>query len=126
MDEYLKLKTGLEMILKTFEMRYEYDGSGRLFDVLGDGILPQFVLGRAVEGCVWRFRVDLESHLVNRIARLAAREPGFPIAGKTQGRPPERLAAIERLFSPEAVNFDTRHEVLTQNGVSIAEIWTLP
>ncbi|MEM9176682.1 MAG: hypothetical protein AAGC67_15770 [Myxococcota bacterium] len=61
------------------------------------------MLGRAREGVVWRFRSDLDESLVLEIARLAAREQGFPIDGKTK-RPPDRLAAIEKkLISGDAV-----------------------
>ncbi len=107
-------------------MRYEYDDSGRLLCALGDGILPRFVLGRSAEGCVWRFAADLEPDLVRVIARLAARESGFPIASEIPESPPERLAMIERLLVPEASDSATGYEILIQNGVSIAELWTIP
>ena len=125
MGGYQGAADGLDAIIEILEMRYAYDANGRLADVQGDGILPRFVLGRAPEGCLWRFRADLEKERVNSIARLAGREPGFPIAGKKPVPPPERLVMIERLLAEDGVDVDTRHEVMTRDGVDIAEIWTI-
>ena len=116
---------GLEAIIAALEIRYEYDVNERLVDVRGDGILPRFVLGRAPEGCLWRFAAGLEKDRMIAVARLASREPGFPIAGKKPAVPPERLVMIERLLSEEGVECVTRHEVLTREGVEIAELWTI-
>ena len=60
MGGYQGAADGLDAIIEILEMRYAYDANGRLADVQGDGILPRFVLGRAPEGCLWRFRADLE------------------------------------------------------------------
>lgn len=106
-------------------MRYEYDLNGRIAGVRGEGILPRFVLGRAAEGCIWRFSANLESQRVTAIARLAGKEPGFPIAGEKPVLPPERLVMIERLLANEGVEVETRREILTRDGVEIAELWTI-
>jgi hypothetical protein len=121
-------QSGLDLIIEALGRRYAYDGVGRIVRVLGDGILPRFVLGRSVEGCVWRFAADLEPDRVKAVARLAGREPGFPITTTTTGvlpRPPERLVMIERLLSPEAAESGAEHEALARDGVVIAELWTI-
>ena len=117
--------SGLETILAVLDNRYEFDTNGRLADVHGEGILPRFVLGRASEGCLWRFSVNLEPERVRAVARLAGREPGFPIAGGIPALPPERLVMIERLLADGGVETDARYEVLTRGGVEIAELWTI-
>jgi len=116
---------GLETILGVLDARYEYDANGRITRVQGEGILPRFVLGRAAEGCVWRFAAALEPTRVVAVARLAGREPGFPIAGEMPVLPPERLVMIERLLAVENFEYETCREVLTRKGVEIAELWTI-
>lgn len=116
---------GLEKILEVLGARYEYDSNGRITGVQGEGILPRFVLGRAVEGCVWRFGADLEETRVKAVARLAGRELGFPIAGEKPVLPPERLVMIERLLAVENFEYETCREILTRKGVGIAELWTI-
>lgn len=116
---------GIETIIKELEERYEYDIKGRIMGVRGEGILPRFVLGRAAEGCIWRFGANLDPERLMAVARLAGRESGFPIAGKKPGLPPERLAAIVRLLSVEGVDVEARRETLTRDGVEIAELWTI-
>ncbi len=116
---------GLETILEELDERYEFDANGRLTHLRGEGILPRFVLGRAAEGCVWRFRADLAAEEVNALSRLAAREPGFPIGGKSPVPPPERLVMIERLLTSEGVVAEALREVLTRGGVEVAELWTI-
>jgi hypothetical protein len=116
---------GLETITRVLEERYEYDLNGRITTNMGEGILPRFVLGRAAEGCLWRFAADLEPECVTAVARLAGRELGFPIAGKKPVPPPERLVMIERLIAVEDFECETRREVLIRNGVEIAELWTI-
>ena len=116
---------GLETILEVLDARYEYDANGRITGVQGEGISPRFVLGRAEEGCVWRFGAALEPARVVAVARLAARELGFPIAGKKPVPPPERLVMIERLLAVENFEYETCREILTREGVGIAELWTI-
>jgi len=116
---------GLETILGVLDARYEYDANGRITRVQGEGILPRFVLGRAAEGCVWRFGAALELARVVAVARLAGRELGFPIAGEMPVLPPDRLVMIERLLAVESFEYETCREVLTRKGVEIAELWTI-
>ena len=125
MDEYQRAIGGLEMILTVFADRYEYDANGRLVDIRSDGILPRFVLGRASEGCIWRFSTNVEPDQLSAVARLAGRELGFPIAGEKPAPPPERLVMIQRLLAREGVEADARHEILTREGVEVAELWTI-
>jgi hypothetical protein len=116
---------GLETILEVLDERYEYDANGRITRIQGEGILPRFVLGRAAEGCVWRFGAALEPARVVAVARLAGRELGFPIGGEKPVLPPERLVMIERLLSVENFEYETCREILTREGVGIAELWTI-
>ena len=125
MDEYQRAIGGLEMILTVLADRYEYDVNGRLAETRGDGILPRFVLGRASEGCIWRFSANIERDQLSAVAGLAGRELGFPIAGEKPAPPPERLVMIQRLLAREGVEADARHEILTQEGVDVAELWTI-
>ncbi len=106
-------------------MRYEYDMDGRIAGVQGEGILPRFVLGRSAEGCIWRFSANLESERVAAVARLAGREPGFPIAGEKPVPPPERIVVIERLLAAEGIEVETHREILTRDGIEVAELWTI-
>ncbi|MFP6655900.1 MAG: hypothetical protein VCB25_09745 [Myxococcota bacterium] len=126
MNRQSETQNGLEAILHLLGERYEFDEVGRLVRMLSDGILPRFVLGRAAEGCIWRFAASLESDCVTSVARLAGREPGFPHDSEVRPPPPERLVMIERLlsFGPPAPSAD--YEALTQNGVLLAELWTFP
>ena len=116
---------GLETIIEVLRRRYEYDMDGRIAGVQGEGILPRFVLGRSAEGCIWRFSANLESERVAAVARLAGREPGFPIAGKKPVPPPERIVVIERLLAVEGIEVETHHEILTRDGIEVAELWTI-
>lgn len=125
MNQRSGMKSGLDVIIESLEIRYEYDELGRIVRVLGDGILPRFVLGRSAEGCVWRFDAGLEADRVKAIARLAGREPGFSIATGSLPPHPERLVMIERLLSPEEANISTVHEVLTRDAKEVAELWTM-
>jgi hypothetical protein len=125
MSGHQKAVSGLETIIEVLGIRYEYDANGRIAGVQGEGILPQFVLGRAAEGCIWRFGANLGSDRVTAVARLAGREPGFPIAGEKPVLPPERLVMIERLLAAEGDEIETRREILTREGVEIAELWTI-
>jgi hypothetical protein len=125
MNQRPKTPLGLDVILETLAMRYEYDRAGRIIRVLSDGILPRFVLGRSQEGCVWRFGVGLEADRVKAIAKLAGREPGFTMTAEVLPTPPERLVMIERLVGPGGASCHTKHEVLEHDGNAIGELWTL-
>jgi hypothetical protein len=116
---------GLEEILDELGDRFEYDTNGRITGVQGGGVSPRFVLGRATEGCVWRFSANLEPDRVVAVARLAARELGFPIAGERPVLPPERLVMIERLLATGGVGTESRRETLMREGVEVGELWTI-
>ena len=125
MSEKTPPSLGLDAILTALEDRYESDTEGRLVAIRIEGILPRFVLGRATEGCIWRFSGGLQSELMNAVARLAGRESGFPIAGKCPDQPPERLVMIERLLASGRETVTSRHEILNRKGVPVAEMWTI-
>ena len=108
------------------------DEQGRIDGSGVGGVLPRFVLGRAAEGCVWRFRFDLPPDLVVALARLAGRERGASFDGELPA-PPERLVALERLLSDpsgrlgEKANApSTAHRMLvTREGVTVGELWPI-
>ena len=125
MNEQQRTSNGLDAVIELLGLRYELDEVGRLDRVLGDGILPRFVLGRSAEGCVWRFSAHLEADRVVAIARLAARESGFPIITGMVAPPPDRLVMIERLLFSEGAEPRTAHEVLMRDDLAIAEVWTI-
>ena len=115
-----------------FAMRFEYDEMGRIVDTIDEGVSPRFVLGRAQEGVVWRFRSDLATELVQDVARLAGREKGIPIDPEMTP-PPERWVMIERRFALEdgrkdglRPENDVLHEwVSVDGGAFQGEIWTI-
>jgi hypothetical protein len=89
------------------------------------------VLGRAAEGCVWRFRSDLDERLVVAVGRLAGRERGVEFDGKLPD-PPERIGVIERLLAgSDADSTGDRptpgasRALVTRSGVTLGEIWRL-
>ena len=100
MSTSLRQRVGLEVVLEALARRYAFDDVGRITGSLeqNEGRTPRFVLGRAREGVLWRFRSDLDPTLLVEIGRLAAREKGFPI-GIGAARPPERLASIAKLLA---------------------------
>ncbi|HPG24493.1 MAG: hypothetical protein H6748_05125 [Spirochaetaceae bacterium] len=117
---------GLDAVLRRMEMDYEYDADGRIVAVRGGGETPRFVLGRSVEGCVWRFARGLDEACVIRVARLAAREPGFPFDGAGSARPaePERWVMIERVLGIDRAEHPSRRRaVLSPDGVEVGELW---
>lgn len=120
--------TGLEAILETLNRRFTFDARARIAGCFSEGVLPRFVLGRAAEGCVWRFRADLPPGVVAAVARLAAREPGARFDGELPAEP-ERLAAIERLIRGQAGNAGESdragrdREVVVAGGIRLAELW---
>lgn len=89
---------GLAAVLETLSTDYIIDPRGRLVAARDAGVLPRFVLGRAAEGCVWRFRGDLGCDLVVALGRLAGRESGARFDGELPA-PPERVAAIGRILA---------------------------
>ncbi len=123
------MSTGLDRVLETLIAHYIFDARGGIVRSTDGGVLPRFVLGRAAEGCVWRFRSDLERQLVVGLARLAGREPGVRFDGELPA-PPERLVALERLLRPtESPDGQARAGVsripVTREGVTVAEIWRI-
>lgn len=135
------MTNGLDLIIETFGMRYEFDEKGRILRTRNGVHLagfppdldpkplassqPLFVLGRAEHGCVWCFSASLANDRVIAVARLAAREPGFLVQAGTASPQPERLVMIERLLLPEAAEAGTRHESLMSDGNAMAELWTI-
>ena len=120
-------ESGLDHVLSVLADRYEIDASGRITRVRNDGTPPRFVLGRAAEGCVWRFGARVDADLVRAAARLAAREPGRPAARPDAQAPPppERLVMIERVFGRDGAQPTAQREGLLVDGVEIAELWTI-
>ena len=117
--------SGLEAILATLNAEYSFDDRGRISGIRCEGILPRFVLGRAREGCLWRFLAGLEEAKVAALARLAGREAGAEFEGELPA-PPERLVALSRILanagSGEPVRGPLRREI-TRDGVVCGELW---
>ena len=65
---------GLEYVLEELARRYVFDQAERMVKPAAEGVLPRFVLGRAAEGCIWRFSAELSPSLVRSVAKLAGRE----------------------------------------------------
>ena len=116
--------TGLEHLLEVLERRFRSDEQGRLAESAGDGVLPRFVLGRAAEGCVWRFSAELPGALVRSVAKLAGREKGCVIDGESTA-PPERLVMIGRLLRNGGEPPIPRRELISHQGATVGEFWTL-
>ncbi len=120
---------GLARVLETLNTHYIFDARGRIVGSIDGGVLPRFVLGRAAEGCVWRFRSDLASDCVVALARLAGRELGAGFDGELPA-PPERLVALERLLmstgNPDGQARASVSQIpVTRDGVTVGEIWRL-
>ena len=140
-EEGRATEMGIDVLVRELERRYVFDAQGRIAGLRSEGIPPRFVLGRAAEGCLWRFRVDLPPSLVRDVARLAGREPGFPIGAEGPIPPPERLVMIERLFHANGMPHDAgtaddpakpserapaaRRQAVTRDGVTVAELFTI-
>ena len=141
MSQLTHRRNGLVGVGNTLEMLFEYDVLGRIIgwhNPASGVVLPRFVLGRAHLGVVWRFRSDIAPNLVRDVSRLASREKGFPSGYRmgdsepgsglveTRATPPDRLAMIERILSPEIrKGSEARHEWVEAAGVRIGEIWTV-
>lgn len=108
----------LDAVLATLNALYTFDARGRLLAAVHGGVLPRFVLGRAEEGCVWRFRSDLEPDVVVALARLAGRESGARFEGNWPA-PPERLEALRRVLDADAAV----RSAVTRAGVTVGELW---
>ena len=115
--------TGLGAVLETLNAHYTFDANGRIVGTHDGGVLPRFVLGRAAEGCVWRFRSDLNDGIVASLARLAGREPGARFDGELPA-PPERLVVLGRLLDgPTSGHEVPQRQLITRAGVTCGEIW---
>lgn len=121
--------TGLAVVLETLNAHYMSDAEGRLGASRFGGVPPRFVLGRAAEGCIWRFRADLEPAVVVRLAQLAGRERGVCFDGDLPA-PPERLAAMRALLvrasgEQTAAPVGSRRTPVVHAGRVVGEIWTI-
>ena len=130
---------GLDHVVAILARRYSFDPIGRIagFAERDEGRTPRFVLGRAREGVVWRFRADVDPTLVVEIGRLAAREKGFPIDGTT-AQAPDRAAPTELAEgrTPHSTPVDgkpdagsalslARHEWVSHEDVVVGELWMI-
>ena len=120
--------TGLEAVLATLNEHYMFDDPGRIVAARAEGVLPRFVLGRAGEGCLWRFRFDLDRDRVIALARVASRERGVSFDGELPA-PPERMAVLERILSETMASprlprtLAARRGLVTRGGVTVGELW---
>ncbi|MBY0398808.1 hypothetical protein K2X89_00800 [Myxococcota bacterium] len=128
-DEFEVRMSGLEAVLERLSTHYMFDAGGRIQVMHAAGVSPRFVLGRATEGCVWRFRADLDRALVVSLARLAGREPGARFDGDFPA-PPERLDAIRDLLARAAgasakVPLEPRRMPVLRSGRVVGELWSI-
>ncbi|MFO0690727.1 MAG: hypothetical protein U0900_18650 [Myxococcota bacterium] len=121
----------LAWVLETLTADYTFDAEGLIVQSRDAVPLPRFVLGRAAEGSVWRFRSDVARSTRIARARLAGREPGAVFDGELPAAP-ERLAALERLLPPAAeppasrsTQSRWRRRSVTRSGVVVGELWSL-
>jgi hypothetical protein len=115
--------TGIDLILEFLTHHYEMDARGRLQGVRRGGGLPRFVFARSAEGCLWRYRMDIDAGTVVRIARLAGRERGWPVFEGEAPPPPERLEMIARMLGEGGVAAPASREVIRRSGTLWAEVW---
>lgn len=75
---------------------YTHDARGRISRQRepGGGRCPRFHLGRTRLGNLWRFRDDLPSEAIRRLARFAAKEGPLD----AEHTPPERLEPMRRVL----------------------------
>jgi len=124
--------TGLQAVLDALDAHYIFDGRGRIAGSANGGVLPRFVLGRAAEGCIWRFRFDLERACVVALARLAGRERGTAFDGELPP-PPERWGALERVLSDPSDRAGEKANaratacrlLVIRGGVTVGELWRI-
>ena len=114
---------GLELILGQIEGRYRMDPSGRLVLDRRGGVPPRFLLGRSAEGCLWRFRSGLPNALVSGLAKLAARERGWPESTEGAPPPPDRLIMMARLLGGGTTPAESVREPIVRDGELRGEIW---
>ena len=137
---------GLDAVLERLALCFEYDSLGRIVGSRerNAGRRPRFVLGRAAEGVVWRFGCDVSAEVVGEVARLAARERGLHVNGRS-AVPPERLESIsQRLGNPpeligegnavprrasrgsrDGTKSRPRHEWVSSGERIVGELWSL-
>lgn len=87
----------LQSMRRHLDALYVGDADGRLLAV-NDGsgkAAPRFLLGRTVEGCLWRFGAGLPDEVVERLERVCRSEP--PLASDDDREPLHRGAYIEIL-----------------------------
>jgi len=123
MQKAFRSPIGVELLLERVKERFPMDAEGRIVGSDSDGLCPRFLLGRAVEGCIWRFGRGVPDTLVVVVAKLAGREPGLGERAAGSAPPPERLAAIERVFAREGASLALRRELVEHEGVVVGELW---
>ncbi|MFK7895030.1 MAG: hypothetical protein AB8G23_04290 [Myxococcota bacterium] len=134
-------RTGLETLVEALERRFVLDAEGRLSaDAAAGAPVPRFVLGRAAEGCVWRFAADLSPRQIQSVAKLAGREKGCEMIGEST-LPPERLVMIARLLGEGTQSVGVgvgedvgvgengvvptpRREFIREGGSIVGELWS--
>jgi len=114
---------GLGLILDQIDGRYRIDESGRLVLDRCGGVPPRFIFARSAEGCLWRFRSDLPNQLISGLAKLAARERGWPDSWEGTPPPPDRLIMMARLLGGSASPAESVREPIVHIGELHGEIW---
>jgi len=118
-----ELPLGLESILDQVKEQYRSDDSGRLVVDRSGGLPPRFLFARSAEGCLWRFRSDLSDELISALAKLAARERGWPGSWEGTPPPPDRLIMMARILGGSAGPAESVREPIVRSGELHGEIW---
>ena len=120
-----ELPLGLELILEQIREQYHLDDSGHLVVDRSGGLPPRFIFARSAEGCLWRFRSDLSNELIGGLAKLAARERGWPDswAGRVAPPLPDRLIMMARILGGSAGPAKSVREPIVRSGELRGEIW---
>jgi hypothetical protein len=119
-----ELPLGLELILGQIDERYRLDDLGRLVVDRSGGLPPRFIFARSAEGCLWRFRFDLSEKLIGGLAKLAARERGWPDSWEGMPPQPDRLVMMARLLGEPFGPVEAIREPILLRGELHGELWT--
>jgi hypothetical protein len=130
-DSPFEEESGLDFVLRNLTGSYPLTDRGRMVGISGGGVPPRFIFARSKEGCLWRFRGDLATDLVEGISKLAGRERGWTPLDSGEGfdstvdpASPDRLVMFARLLgggTRDPAPF--RRVPYFRDDVLLAEIW---
>ncbi len=105
------MTSDLERVKAHLERTWAHTPAGRLVTTTN---APRFVFARTRQGCIWRFREDLNGQTLRDLARLAGRElPSNEL--------PERLEPMRRVLGAEAPTVEALRD--EGHATAFAEIY---